>query len=136
MEIYYFLKCERCGFLTEIKHENHNYCYNCTQRFNNYFKLWNTKNKSKNLNDYKESICIKVSKESLGDTRAKNAKLAINNPTSDQVKRRTYIKKGIPLDRGGHTEWDWDSIKRRYLVLAIIAVILVVLILLTENGKI
>ena len=89
----YFLKCKECGFLTEILNENHTRCYNCTKRFDNYYKGWQPENGEKNLENYKNSICIAYSDLDI---------------------------KLIPLDRGGHYEWDFNQLKMFFLWILII----------------
>lgn len=117
----YFLKCKECGFLTEILNENHTWCYNCTKRFDNYYKGWQPENGEKNLENYKKSICIAYSDLDIKlIVIQNNKKTEITEPTKEQIKRRAYIKEGIPLDRGGHYEWDFNQLKMFFLWILII----------------
>ena len=54
----YFLKCENCGYLTEILNENQTWCYNCTKRFSNFYKGWHPEHVEKSLDNYKKELCI------------------------------------------------------------------------------
>jgi hypothetical protein len=48
------------------------------------------------------------------------------------VVRRRYIKEGIPLDRGGFTEWDGKHIKKHYILMMILLVLLVLIVIFLE----
>lgn len=86
----YFIKCENCGFLTEILNENQSWCYNCTKRFTNYYKAWQPAKGKKDLDSYKNSICIPYSDV---DIKQNNKKAEITQ-----------------LDRGGHNVWDFRQL--------------------------
>lgn len=117
----YYLKCSNCGFLTEIDNKNHTWCFNCTEQFPIFYKKWQTTNKDKSLADYQKEICISYThldeKSIVGKN---NAETKIDSPTKDQRIRRTLIKEGRPLDRGGHTEWDFRQFKMYILWMAIL----------------
>lgn len=115
-EIKYYLKCDTCGYLTEIDSENHTWCYNCTTRFPNYYKGWKPSSGDKSLEKYKNEVCIPYSSINAKlIVTPNNKKAEIINPSKEQIKRRVYLKDGFPLDRGGFTEWDFRQVKM-YLV--------------------
>ncbi len=130
---HFYLRCKNCNYLTEIVGENHTWCFNCTRQFEMYFKLWKKKH-SKDLMSYQKEMC-----ESFSDYEIKtyvepqNRKVEIRNPTKSQKVRRNYIKEGVPLDRGGHTEWDSTQIKRYYIPFLVLLLFLILVMILLEK---
>jgi len=133
MNQFYYLKCSNCGYLTKIENENHNYCWNCTQIFSNCFKKWKLQNEGGKLEEYKRLVCEKYSEYEVKDyVNPRNRKVEIKKPNGDQIKRRRYIEEGVPLDRGGFTEWDMNQAIKHYVLLVIIIVILVLLMIFMD----
>jgi hypothetical protein len=133
MSNHHFLKCTNCGYLTEIVRENHSWCYNCTKRFSNYYKLWKTQNNGQNLEAYQKDVCEKITDlEIKSFVNPQNKKVEIKNPSKNLIIRRRYIDEGIPLDRGGHFEWDINQIKKFRIPMLIIIVALILLMILLE----
>lgn len=129
----YFLKCTNCGYRTEIDKENQTWCPNCTVRFANYYKKWRFENGGKLLEEYRKVNCERFTETEIKDfVNPNNRKAEIRNPTGEQIKRRAYIKEGIPLDRGGHTEWDMDQIKKFYVPVLIVVFIVVLLFIILD----
>ncbi|MFB6341562.1 hypothetical protein ACE1ET_07560 [Saccharicrinis sp. FJH62] len=123
----YYYKCENCGYLTEIKHTNHIWCYNCTEQFSNYFKKWH-QNNNKDLESYQKEICHGFNKsELLNNVEQYNKKVEIQTPTKEQIMRRTYIKQGISVEAAYRNHWDFDRIK--YYVLGLVAIAIVAMII-------
>jgi hypothetical protein len=111
-----------------IDKENQCWCPNCTAIFSNYYKKWKLENKDKTLAHYQKEICESFTQIEITDfVNPGNRKVEILNPTGEQIKRREYIKSGIPLDRGGHTEWDMNQITKFYIPVIVIVLILVLL---------
>ena len=116
----YFIKCGECEYLTEILNKNQTWCPNCTKRFSDYYKGWQPKLGKKNLDNYKESVCLAYSNMDIKQiVYPNNKKSKITEPTDDQFMRRAYIKEGIPLDRGGNYEWSSKQQRRQFLFLLI-----------------
>lgn len=124
----YFQKCSQCGFLTLVNDTPDTWCFNCTSRFPVYYKKWKMDNPGKNLDDFKGEVGLAFSGIDLKHTVSENNKQAlIKNPTKSQVKRRSYLRAGYPLDRGGFTEY--SSMQARLYLLGAIMVIVGVLIM-------
>ncbi len=116
----YYLKCDNCGFLTEVISENQTWCLNCTQQFPLFYKRWHVNNK-RSLDDYKKEVCIAYSELDIKlIVNKNNIEKLIDSPTKEQRIRRTLIKEGRPLDRGGFYEWDWRQFRLYLLWLFII----------------
>jgi hypothetical protein len=54
----YFLKCNHCGHLNEIKSEYLVFCSNCKKKLENSYSDWQRRNPEKTFDDYKQLICI------------------------------------------------------------------------------
>jgi len=54
----YYLKCEHCGHLNEIKSEYLVFCAGCSKKIENNYTTWSRKNEGKTLEDFKNLICI------------------------------------------------------------------------------
>lgn len=54
----YYLKCEHCGHLNEIKSEYLVFCAGCNKKVDNNYTAWSRKNSGKNLEDFKKLVCI------------------------------------------------------------------------------
>jgi hypothetical protein len=133
MSIHYFLSCKNCGYKTEIVRENHTWCYNCTKRFPNYYRLWKHNGEGQTLEQYQNEICEKfVETEIKSFVNPQNRKVEIRNVAKEIVVRRRYIKEGIPLDKGGFTEWDGKHIKKHYILMMILLVLLVLIVIFLE----
>jgi len=126
MGIHYFLKCSNCGYLTEVTGENHNWCYNCTKRFPNYYKLWRQNGNGQSLEQYQLEMCKKYEDAEIKSiVNPRNKKLEIKDTNKELITRRRYIKEGIPLDRGGHMVWSSAQIKMFYIPVLILAGIII-----------
>ncbi len=127
----YFLKCNHCGYLTEILNDSHTWCFNCTKRFINFYKGWQPEQGKKNLNTYKELFCVPYSEMDIESiVKENNKKVEIKETTKEQKIRRAYIKAGIPLDRGGQNEWDFRQYKMYLIGLLIIGGIIGIFLLI------
>lgn len=54
----YYLKCEHCGHLNEIKSEYLVFCAGCNKKIENNYTAWSRKNAGKTLDDFKKLVCI------------------------------------------------------------------------------
>ncbi len=54
----YFLKCNNCGFLNEMKSEYQIFCSNCNKKLENNYADWQNRNPNKNFDDFKQLICV------------------------------------------------------------------------------
>jgi hypothetical protein len=54
----YYLKCNNCGHLNEVKSEFLTFCTQCNRKFENSFAAWKQKNPAKTFDDYLKEICI------------------------------------------------------------------------------
>jgi len=55
----YYLKCENCGFLNEVKSEYLVFCTGCDKKLPNNFRNWQSHNfEEKSFDDYKKAVCI------------------------------------------------------------------------------
>jgi hypothetical protein len=54
----YFLKCNNCGHLNEVKTEYLSFCSKCNKKLENNFSGWQRKYPEKSFDDYKKLICI------------------------------------------------------------------------------
>jgi hypothetical protein len=58
----YYLKCNNCGHLNEVKTEYLSFCANCNKKLENNFSDWHRKFPEKSFEDYKRLICISEDK--------------------------------------------------------------------------
>jgi hypothetical protein len=56
----YFLKCNECGHLNELKTEYLTFCSKCNKKLDNNFSNWKKNNPDGTFEDYKNLICITV----------------------------------------------------------------------------
>jgi hypothetical protein len=54
----YYLKCEHCGHLNEIKSEYLVFCAGCSKKIGNNFSAWGKNNQGKTLEDFQKCVCI------------------------------------------------------------------------------
>ncbi len=54
----YFLKCNNCGHLNEVKTAYLIFCVNCNKKLDNNYSNWQTKNPDKTFDDFLHLICI------------------------------------------------------------------------------
>ncbi|BAX80635.1 hypothetical protein [Labilibaculum antarcticum] len=54
----YFLKCNECGHLNEVKTEYLTFCSGCKKKLDNSFTNWKINNQEGSFEDYKRLICI------------------------------------------------------------------------------
>ncbi len=102
----YYLKCKNCNYLTEIIDKNVTYCFNCTRKFDNNFNSWQLKSGSNDIDRYKKETCTTYNMNKDSATiKSHNQKYKKTDLTKEERIRRTYLKEGYPLDRGGFTEW-------------------------------
>jgi hypothetical protein len=67
----YFLKCNNCGHLNEVKTEYLSFCSKCNKKLENNFSGWHRKYPEKSFEDYKHLICISEEKISEVEYRPK-----------------------------------------------------------------
>ncbi len=58
----YYLKCENCGHLNELKTEYLTFCTSCKKKMTNNFTEWKKRNPGKSFEDYKQLMCISEDK--------------------------------------------------------------------------
>lgn len=54
----YYLKCNNCGHLNEMKGEYLTFCSSCNKKLDNNFSEWRKRNHDKTFDDFKQLICI------------------------------------------------------------------------------
>lgn len=55
----FYLKCENCGFLNEVKSEYLVFCTGCDKKLTNNFRNWRSRNfEEKSFDDFKKAVCI------------------------------------------------------------------------------
>jgi hypothetical protein len=54
----YYLKCEHCGHLNEIKSEYLVFCAGCSKKIESNYTAWSRKNEGKTLEEFKKLVCI------------------------------------------------------------------------------
>ena len=57
----YYLKCNNCGHLNEVKSEYLTFCSSCNKKLENNYSDWIKRNHDKSLDDFKKLICISES---------------------------------------------------------------------------
>lgn len=60
----YFLKCDKCGHLNEVKTEYMTFCSNCHKKLNNNFSDWIRLNSDKSFDNYKQLVCVNETEDS------------------------------------------------------------------------
>lgn len=68
----YYLKCNNCGHLNEVKTEYLSFCSKCNKKLENNFSNWHRKYPEKSLDDYKRLICISEEEIPKDDFKAKS----------------------------------------------------------------
>ena len=68
----YYLKCNNCGHLNEVKTEYLSFCSKCNKKLENNFSNWQRKFPEKSLEDYKRLICISEDEIPQNDIKAKS----------------------------------------------------------------
>lgn len=124
----YFLKCEKCEFLTEIEKTNHTWCPNCTNQFPLYFKKWKIANPNKSIEAYKREVCIAYSVyEVKKNVYLNNEEKEIKNPTQGLIVRRRLVKEKRSLGIKGYSDKEYKRFKTLGVVWLIIIASLIAL---------
>ena len=75
----YYLKCDSCDLLNEVKSEYLTFCSSCGRKFDNSFMLWKSDNPSKSFDEYLKEVCFDPENVPLQnrDTKPFSVKLLI-----------------------------------------------------------
>lgn len=73
----YFLKCNHCSHLNEVKSEYLIFCSNCKKKLENNYSDWQRRNPEKTFDDYKQLICISETDIQRSNIKPKSNKKAI-----------------------------------------------------------
>jgi len=68
----YYLKCDNCGHLNEVKGEYLTFCTNCKKKLKNNFQEWRKRNYDKTFNDFKQFICLSETDTKNISTKSKS----------------------------------------------------------------
>lgn len=68
----YFLKCNNCGHLDEVKTEYQVFCTNCNNKIENNYADWHKRNPEKTIDEYKQLICISSDEINSNNTKPKS----------------------------------------------------------------
>lgn len=70
----FYLKCNNCGHLNEVKSEYLIFCTNCNKKLENNFSIWQKRNPEKTLDDFKKLICVSEEEIQLSNQNVKSNK--------------------------------------------------------------
>ncbi|MBN1143306.1 MAG: hypothetical protein JXA72_02740 [Bacteroidales bacterium] len=73
----YYLKCEHCGHLNEVKSEYLVFCAGCSKKIENNFASWSRKNAGKTLEDFKKLVCINDEQAALLEKETTRKKIPL-----------------------------------------------------------
>lgn len=75
--IMYYLKCEHCGHLNEIKSEYLVFCAGCSKKIESNYTSWSRKNEGKTLQDFKKLVCLSDEQAVLLEKEEKKKKIPL-----------------------------------------------------------
>ena len=72
----YFLKCNNCGHLNEVKSEYLIFCSGCNKKLDNNFTNWQRTNSGKSFDDFKKMVCVSGDEiqKTIPDVKSKKPK--------------------------------------------------------------
>jgi|GEM_PF-434153 hypothetical protein len=95
----YYLKCNNCGHLNEVKSGALSFCVGCNKPLDNSFLKWTETNPGKTFEDFKKEVCINV--PDAGEVKPKpkgNASKILRSPvTIVSVLVVIVVGLGIPV---------------------------------------
>ncbi len=88
----YYLKCQNCEFLNEVKTEYLTLCSNCGSRLHNSYRSWalEFKNQGKTFEDYKKEVCIsqqQLDEQQLLERKRKKAEKRVLHAKNEKNKK-------------------------------------------------
>lgn len=80
----YFLKCNKCGHLNEVKSEYLVFCNSCHTKLENNYNKWEEVNPDKSFEEYKQIVCT------TEEEKIQTEKIKINKSTKHKSKSLKY----------------------------------------------